>query len=61
VLRGCIEGDGSVQEFIPELVELCRSGRFPIDHLVTRYEYGDINRAIEDQEAGKVIKPVLMW
>ncbi len=61
VLRGCIEGESRVQEFIPELVELYSSGRFPIDQLVTRYKYDDINRAIEDQEAGRVIKPVLMW
>lgn len=61
VLRGCIEGESRVQEFIPELVALYRNGRFPIDQLVTRYKHDDINRAIEDQEAGRVIKPVLLW
>lgn len=60
-LRGCIEGDSRVEAFIPELVDLYRAGCFPIDQLVTRYRSEDINAAIADQEAGKVIKPVLMW
>jgi len=60
-LRGCIEGDSHVQRFIPELVGLYKSGRFPIDRLVTRYRYDDINVAVADQAAGKVIKPVLIW
>lgn len=60
-LRGCIEGDGNVQEFIPRLVELYQAGRFPIDRLITTYRAEEINTAIADQEAGKVIKPVLMW
>jgi len=60
-LRGCIEGDSRVATFIPELVDLYRDGRFPIDQLVTRYGSEDINVAIADQAAGKVIKPVLTW
>jgi len=60
-LRGCIEGDSRVETFIPELVDLYKDGRFPIDQLVTRYSSEDINVAIADQAAGKVIKPVLTW
>jgi aryl-alcohol dehydrogenase len=60
-LRGCIEGDSTVQSFIPELVGLYTSGRFPIDRLVTRYPHEDINAAIADQKSGTVIKPVLTW
>lgn len=60
-LRGCIEGDSRVQAFIPQLVELYKSGSFPIDQLVTRYKCEEINVAIADQEGGKVIKPVLIW
>jgi len=60
-LRGCIEGDSKVQEFIPELVRLYQTGRFPIDRLITRYRAEEINTAIADQTAGKVIKPVLTW
>ncbi len=61
-IRGCIEGESEVSTFIPELVELFTGGRFPIDRLVTRYAFSDINKAVEDQASGgRVIKPVLVW
>ena len=60
-LRGCIEGDSNIQRFIPELVGRYKNGRFPIDRLVTRYRYDDINIAVADQAAGTLIKPVLIW
>lgn len=60
-IRGCIEGDSRIQEFIPALVERYVAGDFPIDKLVTRYSPGDFNTAIADQAAGRVIKPVIVW
>jgi aryl-alcohol dehydrogenase len=41
------------------LVELHRQGRFPFDRLVQYYEMGDIERALADSKAGRVIKPIL--
>lgn len=60
-LRGCVEGDSSVQQFIPQLLALHAEARFPFDRLVTEYRFEDINRAVADQAAGAVIKPVLVW
>ena len=60
-LRGCVEGDSSVQQFIPQLLALHADGKFPYDRLVTEYRFDDINRAVADQAAGTVIKPVLVW
>ncbi|GAA3200488.1 hypothetical protein GCM10020255_104870 [Rhodococcus baikonurensis] len=60
-IRGCIEGESEITTFIPELAELFTEGRFPIDRLVTRYAFSDINKAVEDQASGRVIKPVLVW
>ncbi|MFC0454187.1 NAD(P)-dependent alcohol dehydrogenase [Rhodococcus jostii] len=60
-LRGCVEGDSTVQQFIPQLLALHAEGKFPFDRLVTRYRFDDINRAVADQAAGTVIKPVLVW
>ena len=59
-LRGIVQGDSIPQIFIPKLVELYRSGRFPIDRLVRTYEFADINQAFADAAQGTVIKPVLM-
>ena len=58
-LRGCIQGDSRPAEFIPRLVELYRSGRFPIDRLVTYYDLADINQAVADLQSGRTIKPVI--
>jgi aryl-alcohol dehydrogenase len=58
-IRGIIEGDSIPDIFIPQLIELYRQGRFPIDKLITFYPLNEINQAIKDMESGKVVKPVL--
>jgi len=58
-LRGIIEGDAIPTVFIPKLIELYKQGRFPIDRLVTFYDFKDINKAIEDLEKGKILKGIL--
>jgi aryl-alcohol dehydrogenase len=58
-VRGILGGDAIPDLFIPRLVELYRQGRFPFDRLITYYPFEEINRAIHDMEAGRVIKPVL--
>ena len=58
-IRGCIQGDGRPHAFIPELIARYRAGRFPMDRLVTRYAFADINRAAADLESGRTIKPVV--
>ena len=58
-IRGICEGDSVATEFIPQLVELYRQGRFPFDRLIKFYEFDDINTAIDDAAKGLTIKPVL--
>jgi aryl-alcohol dehydrogenase len=58
-VRGIVEGDSIPDLFIPRLIELYRQGRFPFDRLITFYQFDDINKAVEDMEKGRVIKPVL--
>ncbi|WP_194850907.1 NAD(P)-dependent alcohol dehydrogenase [Nonlabens antarcticus] len=58
-IRGVVEGDSIIPVYIPRLIELYKQGRFPFDKLVTYYDFKDINQAVEDMEAGKVIKPVI--
>lgn len=58
-VRGVIQGDSRPREFIPRLVELFIDGKFPIDRLVSFYDFADINRAAADAAAGRAIKPVL--
>lgn len=59
-LVGIIEGDSDPAAFLPVLVDMVLDGRMPMDRIVTRYEFADINRALADIDAGRVVKPVLM-
>jgi aryl-alcohol dehydrogenase len=58
-VRGCIQGDSTPQQFIPQLIDLHRAGKLPVERLVTYYHFADINQAVADSIAGKTIKPVL--
>lgn len=58
-LKGVIEGGSVPDIFIPQLIELYSQGRFPFDRLVTYYDLADIEKAVQDMEQGKVIKPVV--
>lgn len=59
-VRGVIQGDSRPRDFIPRLVDLFMAGGMPLDRLVTRYDFGDINRAAADASSGAAIKPVLL-
>ena len=59
VVRGCIQGESVVKEFLPRLVELYRAGRLPVDRLVRHYDFAAINDAVADMLAGETIKAVL--
>jgi aryl-alcohol dehydrogenase len=59
VVRGIVEGDSVPDVFLPRLVELHERGRFPVDRLLTFYDFDEIERAAHDAESGKTIKPVL--
>ena len=58
-VRGIIQGDSRPEQFIPRLVDLFVEGRFPIDRLVTFYDFAAINQAAADAVDGTTIKPVL--
>ncbi len=58
-VKGIIEGDSVPSVFIPRLIELHRQGRFPVERIVTRYPFEDINRAVKETERGTTIKAVL--
>lgn len=61
VIKASIEGDSDPQEMIPRLIELNAAGEFDVDDLIATYPYTEINQAVADVLAGKVVKPVLVW
>lgn len=60
-LTGVIEGDSVPQEFIPEMVDLYRSGKFLLDKMVKFYQSEEINEAIKDSVTGSTIKPIIVF
>ncbi|MDB6103683.1 MAG: xylB, partial [Gammaproteobacteria bacterium] len=60
-IMGILEGDANPGSFIPYLVERFMAGEFPIDRLITLYDFNEINRAIEDSKSGLTVKPVVRF
>ncbi|WP_069235228.1 MULTISPECIES: NAD(P)-dependent alcohol dehydrogenase [Burkholderia] len=60
-LRGTIEGDADPRSFVPRMLDWFRQGRLPLHRLVKTYPFDSINEAVADMEAGRVIKPVLVF
>jgi aryl-alcohol dehydrogenase len=58
-VRGVVQGDSIPQEFIPRLVDLIVDKKFPIEKMITFYDLADINRAAEESNSGKTIKPLI--
>ncbi|WP_205474940.1 NAD(P)-dependent alcohol dehydrogenase [Nocardioides sp. SYSU D00038] len=56
-----IEGDSDPQEMVPRLLAMRERGEFDLDGLVTTYPFTELERAIADAAAGRVLKPVLVW
>jgi len=59
-VRGVIEGDSDPEGFIPELLALHEAGRLPFGRLITGFPVDQINAAIAEQKAGRVVKVVLL-
>ncbi len=60
-VRGIVEGDADPKTFIPQLVALHQSGRFPFDRLIRLYPFESIIDAFEDSHSGAAIKPDLLF
>jgi aryl-alcohol dehydrogenase len=59
-IRGITEGDAVPEEFIPQLLDHWKAGRFPFDRLVTTFPFRKINAAVAAQERGEAVKVVLV-
>jgi aryl-alcohol dehydrogenase len=59
MVRGVVEGDSVPQVFLPRLVRFWEEGRFPVERLMTDYDFERIDDAVSAAESGEVVKPVL--
>ncbi|WP_200781431.1 zinc-binding dehydrogenase [Olsenella phocaeensis] len=58
-MRGTCEGESNPKQFIPQMVKWYKEGRFPIDRILSFYDFKDIDQALRDSHDGKIIKAVL--
>lgn len=58
-IRASIEGDSVPGLFIPQLVELQRTGQLPFDRMCKVYPLDAINEAVRDCREGRTIKPII--
>ncbi|EKV07278.1 Polyketide synthase, enoylreductase [Penicillium digitatum] len=58
---GVIEGCANPAVIIPQLIDLYKQGKFPVDKLAKTYAPGDFEQAMTDLHCGNVIKPVIKW
>jgi aryl-alcohol dehydrogenase len=58
-IRGIVEGHSVLDVFIPQLIDLWRAGKLPVDRLIKAYDFDAINEAVAATEAGEVVKCVL--
>jgi aryl-alcohol dehydrogenase len=56
-----LEGDAHPQLFVPKLAELVSLGKLPVDKLITRFAFDDINLAVTEALEGRAVKPVLVF
>ena len=60
-LMSSLEGDSDPREMVPRMIAMRAEGTLDLDPLVTTYPFAEINTAVADVLAGKVVKPVLVW
>ncbi|KAG6095401.1 hypothetical protein E4U30_002488 [Claviceps sp. LM220 group G6] len=58
---GCCEGDAIPSEMIPFLMKEHANGNYPVDKLVSYYDFRDHQRALDDTKRGAAVKAVLIW
>lgn len=59
-VQGIVEGNSVPRVFIPQLLELRRRGRFPVERLVRTYPFAALETAIADTTSGDAVKAVLV-
>lgn len=58
-LHNVLVGNAVAAELIPQLLQWQRMGSFPVERLITRFAFGQVNEAVAAMRSGKVIKPVI--
>lgn len=58
---GCEGGGADYMQMIPFLMEQYAKGLYPVDKLVSLYNFEEYQTAIDDTKRGVALKAVLVW
>lgn len=58
-MKGTCEGESDPKVFVPQMVSWYKQGKFPVDKILSFYDFADIEQALADSNSGKIIKAVL--
>jgi Zn-dependent alcohol dehydrogenase len=58
---GAVQGHSRTSKYIPDLIQWWREGKFPVEKLVSFFDFEDFGSAIRGMKDGSVVKPVLIW
>lgn len=58
-LYSVIEGGAVSAKMIPQMVEMWRSGKLPVERVVEVFDMGDASTALSGMRSGRVVKPVI--
>lgn len=58
-IKGINQGESIPKLFIPKLVRLYKEGRFPVDKIITKFKFTELEKARQATLSGKVIKAVV--
>jgi len=56
-----MEGDAIPDLFIPQLIDMYKEGKLPVDKFIKYYKFDEVDKAIEDMEKGVTVKPILKF
>ncbi|KXH31797.1 zinc-binding dehydrogenase [Colletotrichum simmondsii] len=58
---GAVQGHVNTAEYVPQMVQWWRDGKFPVEKLIKVFEHGDFASAVEAMKRGDVVKPIIAW
>lgn len=60
-LIGAIEGQAFPPEYVPQMIQWYRDGRFPIDKFFKLIPAEDFDQGLREMHDGTTVKPILCW
>ncbi|KAK6537259.1 hypothetical protein TWF694_011452 [Orbilia ellipsospora] len=58
---GAVQGHSRTEDYIPQMVQWWKDGKFPIEKLEKVFDFKDFEKAVEVMGRGDVVKPIIAW